>query len=78
MEMDVKLTKVACQRLQIFIAVWERPVKLRESKLVKAKIFSSTFFLGSNTIGPRLQEMKILVEKERGLVQYLASISGML
>ena len=70
--MDSKLTKVACQHLQIFIAICDRTVALRESKLAKLKMFTSNFFLGDKTVSPLLDDMRSLVDRERGLVASLA------
>jgi len=70
-KMDPKLTKVACQHLQIFVAVCERTVKLRESKTAKLKLFTSNFFLGDKTVSPLMDSMKSLVDRERGLVASL-------
>ncbi len=68
---EPKLTKVACQHLQIFIAVCSRTVQLRESKLAKVKMFVSVFFSEDKIISGLLQQMKVLADKERGLVASL-------
>ncbi len=69
--MGPKLTKVACQHLQIFVAVCERTVKLRNSRFDRLKLFTATFFLGDKTVGPLMDKMRALIDRERGLVASL-------
>lgn len=66
--MDLKLQRVACQHLQLFVEICDRTVKLRDSKRMKLKVFSKVFFLNDNDIQGLLDMMGGLVDKEGHLV----------
>lgn len=64
--MDARLTKVACQHLQLFVEICDRTVKLR-SKWTKFKALSKVFFFQEG-VEDLLKSMSSLVDKEKGLV----------
>ncbi|KAK2673965.1 Fungal STAND N-terminal Goodbye domain [Fusarium oxysporum f. sp. vasinfectum] len=65
--MDSKLTKIACQHLQIFVDICDHTLKLR-SKRSKFATFMKQMFLNDDGVQELLGAMKNLVEKEHGLV----------
>ncbi|KPM40826.1 hypothetical protein AK830_g5696 [Neonectria ditissima] len=65
--MDSKLTKVACQHLQIFVEICDRSLKLK-LKRHKFSAFMKQMFLNDDGVQDLLGAMKNLVDKERGLV----------
>ncbi|VZH95670.1 unnamed protein product [Fusarium fujikuroi] len=65
--MDSKLTKIACQHLQIFVDICDHTLKLR-SKRSKFAAFMKQMFLNDDGVQELLGAMKNLVEKEHGLV----------
>ncbi|KAF5684834.1 neutral amino acid permease [Fusarium circinatum] len=65
--MDSKLTKIACQYLQIFVDICDHTLKLR-SKRSKFAAFMKQMFLNDDGVQELLGAMKNLVEKEHGLV----------
>ncbi|KAK7413792.1 hypothetical protein QQX98_007359 [Neonectria punicea] len=65
--MDSKLTKVACQHLQIFVEICDRSLKLK-LKRHKLSAFMKQMFLNDDGVQDLLGAMKSLVDKERGLV----------
>ncbi|KAF5005699.1 hypothetical protein FDECE_7860 [Fusarium decemcellulare] len=65
--MDSKLTKVACQHLQIFVEICDRTLKLR-SKRSKFAAFMKQMFLNDDGVQDLLGAMQNLIDKERGLV----------
>ncbi|KAH7199352.1 hypothetical protein DER44DRAFT_887495 [Fusarium oxysporum] len=65
--MDSKLTKIACQHLQIFVDICDHTLKLR-SKWSKFAAFMKQMFLNDDGVQELLGAMKNLVEKEHGLV----------
>ena len=66
--MDAKLTKVACQHLQLFVEICDRTIELRHSKRKKLRVFSKLLFLDENGIDDLLQKMASLVDQEGRLV----------
>ena len=66
--MDAKLTKVACQHLQLFVEICDRVVRLRDHKRYKIGVFVRILFLNDNGIEGLLDSMKGLVDKEGNLV----------
>lgn len=66
--MDAKLTKVACQHLQLFVEICDRTIELRHSKRKKLRVFSKLLFLDDNGIDDLLQKMASLVDQEGRLV----------
>ncbi|OJJ36091.1 hypothetical protein ASPWEDRAFT_156490 [Aspergillus wentii DTO 134E9] len=66
--MDTKLTKVAYQHLQLFVAICERTLKLRDSRWATFKTFMKISFLAENDIQDLLGKMESLVDKEGRLV----------
>ncbi|KAF4453134.1 hypothetical protein F53441_4131 [Fusarium austroafricanum] len=65
--MDSKLTKVACQHLQIFVEICDHTLRLR-SKRSKFAAFMKQMFLNDDGVQHLLGAMKNLVDKEHGLV----------
>ncbi|EXM08574.1 hypothetical protein FOIG_01654 [Fusarium odoratissimum NRRL 54006] len=65
--MDSKLTKIACQHLQIFVDICDHTLKLR-SKWSKFAASMKQMFLNDDGVQELLGAMKNLVEKEHGLV----------
>ncbi|KAL5586979.1 hypothetical protein FOVSG1_012115 [Fusarium oxysporum f. sp. vasinfectum] len=65
--MDSKLTKIACQHLQIFVDICDHTLKLR-SKWSKFAASIKQMFLNDDGVQELLGAMKNLVEKEHGLV----------
>ncbi|CAG1977442.1 unnamed protein product [Fusarium graminearum] len=65
--MDSKLTKVACQHLQIFVKICDRSLGLR-SKRSKFAAFMKQMFLNDDGMQGLLSEMQNLVDKEHLLV----------
>ena len=66
--MDAKLTKVACQHLQLFVEICDRVIALKHSKRKKLRVFSKILFLDDNDIDDLLQKMASLVDQEGRLV----------
>lgn len=66
-KMDLKLTRVAAQHLQLFVEICDTSIKLRKKHL-KLKMFTKQLFLGDAGIQDLLDKMGRLVDKERGLV----------
>lgn len=66
--MDAKLTKVACQHLQLFVEVCDRTIELSRSKRKKLRVFTKILFLDDNDIDDLLQKMASLVDQEGRLV----------
>lgn len=66
--MDAKLTKVACQHLQLFVEICDRAIALKHSKRKKLRVFSKILFLDDNDIDDLLQKMASLVDQEGRLV----------
>ncbi|KAF9773209.1 hypothetical protein IL306_009020 [Fusarium sp. DS 682] len=65
--MDSKLTKVACQHLQVFVDICDRTLRLR-SKRNKFAAFMKQMFLNDDGVQDLLVAMKNLIDKEHGLV----------
>ncbi|OBS23125.1 hypothetical protein FPOA_03683 [Fusarium poae] len=65
--MDAKLTRVACQHLQIFVKICDRSLGLR-SKRSKFAAFMKQMFLNDDGMQGLLSEMQNLVDKEHSLV----------
>ncbi|KAH7309813.1 hypothetical protein B0I35DRAFT_440677 [Stachybotrys elegans] len=65
--MDAKLTRVACEHLQIFVEICDHSLKLR-SKRYKVAAFMKQMFLNDDEVQGLLENMKNLIDKERGLV----------
>lgn len=65
--MDSKLTKIACQHLQIFVDICDHTLKLR-STWNKFVAFMKQMFLNDDSVQELLDATKNLVEKEHGLV----------
>ncbi|KAM0371267.1 hypothetical protein ACHAPK_005487 [Fusarium culmorum] len=65
--MDSKLTRVACQHLQIFVKICDRSLGLR-SKRSKFAAFMKQMFLNDDGMQGLLSEMQNLVDKEHLLV----------
>ncbi|CEI60087.1 unnamed protein product [Fusarium venenatum] len=65
--MDSKLTRVACQHLQIFVKICDRSLRLR-SKRSKFAAFMKQMFLNDDGMQGLLSEMQNLVDKEHSLV----------
>ncbi|KAL6918473.1 hypothetical protein FSST1_009968 [Fusarium sambucinum] len=65
--MDSKLTRVACQHLQIFVKICDRSLRLR-SKRSKFSAFMKQMFLNDDGMQGLLSEMQNLVDKEQSLV----------
>ncbi|KAL4959938.1 uncharacterized protein BDV14DRAFT_205219 [Aspergillus stella-maris] len=66
--LDVKLAKVACQHLQLFVEICDRSIKLRRSKRRKIAVFTKLLFLNDNDIDDLLTKMDSLVDEEGRLV----------
>lgn len=65
--MDAKLTKVACQHLQLLVEICDHAIKLRK-KRNRFKVFTKLLFLNDNDIDHLLQMMDGLVDEEGRLV----------
>lgn len=65
--MDAKLTRVACQHLQLFVEICEKAQQLSRGR-IKLLTFTKVFFLDDDGISPLLARMASLVDKEHGLV----------
>ncbi|KAK8123718.1 hypothetical protein PG999_003636 [Apiospora kogelbergensis] len=65
--MDVRLTRVACQNLQLFVEICEHSIRLRK-KHVKAFAFMKRLFLNDDNISGLLGMMDKLNNKENLLV----------
>ncbi|KAF4338040.1 neutral amino acid permease [Fusarium beomiforme] len=65
--MDSKLTKLACQHLQIFVDICDHTLRLR-SKRSKFTAFMRQMFLNDDGVQDLLGAMKNLIEKEHGLL----------
>ncbi|KAB8271474.1 hypothetical protein BDV30DRAFT_146199 [Aspergillus minisclerotigenes] len=65
--MDMKLSKVACQHLLLFVEICDRTVKLR-SKRRKLLAGAKILFLQDNGVTDLLARMESLVDKENRLV----------
>ncbi|RKK77751.1 hypothetical protein BFJ69_g6040 [Fusarium oxysporum] len=74
--MDSKLTKIACQHLQIFVDICDHTLKLR-SKRSKFAAFMKQMFLNDDGMQELLGVMKNLVEKEHGLVWKLIIVNAL-
>ncbi|KAH8891728.1 hypothetical protein GQ53DRAFT_864438 [Thozetella sp. PMI_491] len=65
--MDRKLSRVACQFLELFVRICDRALQLRK-KRAKFAAFMKQLFLNDDGMQDLLNQMKNLAEKERGLV----------
>ncbi|EFX04362.1 nacht and tpr domain containing protein [Grosmannia clavigera kw1407] len=65
--MDVKLTRVAVQYLNLFVDICDRSIRLRK-KHVKLLAFTKMLFLNDDEVRSHLTDMGKLFDKERGLV----------